>query len=774
LARDDEIQHEQEYVDMLYARLDDMRQSAADRLAQTLLERGESHQARSQRDSIAAAYARTVAELDGVEDGLCFGRLDFLSGDEAKRPMYLGRIGIFADDAEHEPLLIDWRAPAARPFYLATAANPLGVDRRRHLRTRERKVVDVDDEVLNLDRALPDRSDDLTSESALLAAISASRTGRMRDIVATIQAEQDQIIRAQLNGVLVVQGGPGTGKTAVALHRAAYLLYTYRRQLATRGVLVVGPNHTFLRYIAHVLPSLAETGVVLSTLGDLFPGIRATRGEPAAAAEVKGRPAMVEVLTRAVRDRQRVPEQQGLELLVDKQVLVLERAVAEDARAAARRSGRPHNAARQVFDRFVLDALTTQVAEAIGTDPYADDPLGEDDAPGEAMLLGAADLADIRAELAAEPAIRAALDWLWPILTPQDLLADLFCDPAALGSAAPDLTDAERALLVRDPTAPGDPPGERSWTAADVPLLDEAVELLGVDTDQERAQREAERRQREAYAQGALEIAEGSRTLEFEDVESEVLLATDLIDAARLAERQRIAQQLTTAERAAADRQWAYGHIIVDEAQELSPMAWRLLMRRSPSRSMTVVGDIAQTGDLAGAASWESVFAPYVADRWRLAELTVNYRTPAEIMDLASTVLIRVDPSLRAPASVRSTGVSPATVTANGDLAGAVVSAVRAELSELGEGRLGVLVPAAELDPVATAVMSVDPSVAVGTDPDLTATVAVLTVAQSKGLEFDSVIVVDPAGIENASPLGSRDLYVALTRATHRLTLLEP
>jgi DNA helicase IV len=771
----DDLDQEQRYVTTLYERLDGLRRTAADRLAQTLREDGSSHQARSQRDATAALYARTLAELDGVESGLCFGRLDFGEPnieprDPSEAPMYLGRIGIFADTAEHDPLLIDWRAPAARPFYLATAASPLGVRRRRHLRTRDRTVTGVDDEILDLSSADADAASDLTSETTLLAAVTASRTGQMRDIVATIQAEQDHIIRADMNGVLVVPGGPGTGKTAVALHRAAYLLYTYRQQLSTRGVLIVGPNRTFLRYISHVLPSLAETGVVLRTVGDLYPGVRATRSEPPEAAEVKGHPMMVDVLTQAVRDRQRVPEQAGMELLVEvglggKETLILQRADAEDARAAARRSGRPHNEARKIFTRYMLDALTRQLAEAIGTDPYADDPLGGDDAPGDSMLLGAADLADIRAELAAEPAVQEALDWLWPILTPQELLADLFADADAVASAAPALSPAERALLVRSPGG---------WTPADVPLLDEAAEVLGDTESADAARLEAERRRQEEYAQGALEVAEGSRTYEFEDEESEVLLVTDLLDAATLAERQHIVAQLTTAQRAAADRRWAFGHIIVDEAQELSPMAWRLLMRRCPSRSMTVVGDIAQTGDLAGAASWKSVFAPYVADRWRLAELTVNYRTPSEIMALAGIVLASIDPSLKPPASVRSTGSPPRTVTVDGSLVQTVASAVQSELAALGEGRLGVIVPAAHWDSVAAAVRSVAPAASFGADPDLTSPVAVLTVAQGKGLEFDSVIVVDPHGIETGSARGRSDLYVALTRATHRLTLVTP
>ena len=246
---------------MLYERVDQLRNQAEKRLATALHETGGTMQARSERDIAVALYSDQMAQLGGVESGLCFGRLDF----DDNRTSHIGRIGLFDESGDYEPLLVDWRAPVARPFYLATAASPEGVRRRRHIRTRERAVVALDDEVLDLAAAPTDVHTELTGEAALLAAVGAARTGRMRDIVETIQAEQDRIIRSDLGGILVVQGGPGTGKTAVALHRAAYLLYTYRQQLTTRAVLVLGPNATFLRYISQVLPSLAETGVVLAT-----------------------------------------------------------------------------------------------------------------------------------------------------------------------------------------------------------------------------------------------------------------------------------------------------------------------------------------------------------------------------------------------------------------------------------------------------------------------------------------------------------------------------
>src|SRR5262249_21007369 len=284
-----------------------------------------------------------------------------------------------------------WRAPAARPFYLATAASPEGVRRRRHIRTRGRTVVNLDDEVLDVAaaRAAGLTHDELTGESALLGALTASRTGRMQDTVATIQAEQDRIIRSAPAGVLVVQGGPGTGKTAVALHRAAYLLYTYRQQLETRGVLVVGPNATFLRYISQVLPSLAETGVLLCTLGDLFPGVRARRYEPAATAALKGRAEMADVLAAAVEVHQRVPDE-PIEVVVDEHTLVLDKWTCIEVRNRARRSGRQHNLARPLFAQYLLEALTEPMADQIGPDPYAGDPVGADAARRAPRRLGGA------------------------------------------------------------------------------------------------------------------------------------------------------------------------------------------------------------------------------------------------------------------------------------------------------------------------------------------------------------------------------------------------
>src|SRR6266702_165605 len=782
----------------LYDRLDQLRERASARLAGVLRQAGGTPAAQTEREALTVMYRQQLAQLDAAENGLCFGRLEFNDGVRT----YIGRLGMHADNESYDQILMDWRADAARPFYLATAASPGEVRVRRHIKTRARTVLRLDDEVLDLSIADPNRHEGMTGESALLAALNVSRTGRMRDIVETIQVEQDAIIRAGLQGVLVVQGGPGTGKTAVALHRAAYLLYTYRRQLEKRGVLVVGPNATFLRYIGQVLPSLGETSVLLATVGDLMPAITATGAEPAEVARIKGRPGMAQIVASAVRDRQRVPHE-GLEISFEKSRYRLGRQSLSRARERARRSRRPHNLARQIFVREVFDELARVVAGRLGADPL-----------GGANLLGRADIADLRDELRDDPQVRAAIGRLWPVLTPQQLIGDLFASRRLLAAAAPSLPASERELLRR--------PAGSQWTPADIPLLDEAAELLGEDDRAAKAAARQRREQEEAYAEGVLEIIGRD-----EEDDPEILMGADMLDAAGLAARFDNDVYLTPAERAAADRTWAFGHMIVDEAQELSPMAWRALMRRCPSKSMTIVGDVAQTGDVSGSASWSEALGPFVGDRWRLAPLTVNYRTPAEIMTVAADVLARIDPGAAPPRSVRDSGTVPwrLGVEDHAEFAAVAGEAAVALAALTGDGTLAVIGPEGRLAeltasvsaalaetgavlPETGAVGSAAGGSAAGTGgsaavtggsaagtggsaavtggsaagagggeagtgggadgPDLDRPVVVLTVRQAKGLEFDSVLVADPAMILAESPRGLGDLYVALTRATQR------
>ncbi|MFE6974424.1 HelD family protein [Streptomyces sp. NPDC057682] len=723
------MQKEQQFIDRLYDRVDVLRGVAAQQVEDALTPVGNGLQARLERDVQVAERSGLLAALNAVDGSLCFGRIDLTDGTAH----HIGRIGIREDDDAHTPLLIDWRAPVARPFYLATGHTPMGLRRRRHLTTEGRTVTELHDEILDVADTRRTGFEDPSGDTVLLAAVNSARTGRMGDIVRTIQAEQDRIIRAPHQGVMVVEGGPGTGKTAVALHRAAFLLYEHRELLAKRAVLIVGPNPAFLSYIGEVLPALGETGVLLATQAELFPGVRAEGTDTSRSAAVKGGAAMAEALALAVRDRQTLPEP-GAPLIVahDDGDLILDWEIAYEARQAARDTRLPHNLARPHFAFRVIDALTEQLTERIGADPY-----------GGPNFLGPDDIAQLGKAVAVSEAVHEAIDSLWPPLTPEGFLAGYLADPLFV-------PDADADTIRRAP-------GEGGWTPADVPLLDEVAELLGVDDSAERAAAEAERQERIAYAQGVLELSRGSESFEFEDEESELLAAHDIIDAERMAERQEEADHRSAAERAAADRTWAFGHIIVDEAQELSPMAWRLLMRRAPSRSMTLVGDPAQTSEEAGVGAWKEILEPYVGDRFEHVSLRVNYRTPAEIMELAARVRRAQDPSFEPPASVRSTGEAPWLRHTGEDLAGGVARAV-AELTPV-EGRLGVIAPPA----LHAAIAARLDGVTAGAEPDLTRPVVLLGPRQAKGLEFDHVLVVEPA------LFGANDLYVALTRATQRL-----
>jgi DNA helicase IV len=736
------IGQEQSYLDVLYRLLDQARERTERALSGTHGDGGGSgtFQARLERDITAAEQARRLAQLNAVEHGLCFGRTDADPDAGISREfgptLYIGRIGL--RDEDQEPKLIDWRAPAAQPFYAATPRDPSGLIRRRHIYTRNRAVTGVDDEVFDLDRlSEPDRRS-LSGEAMLIASITSGRTGRMTDVVATIQAEQDRVIRSALQGVLVVQGGPGTGKTVAALHRAAYLLYTHRRTLERRGVLVIGPNATFLRYISQVLPSLGETDVVLSSMAELFRGVTAAPDDDPDAAMVKGDARMVNVLRRHVRNLQQVPPG-DLEVTVDGVTMTVPRETVLRARDRARGLRKPHNVARKLFVTDLLGALARAEAQAL------DRSLDPEDVPYA------------RARLWDEVPVRTALDGLWPYLTPQRLVAGLLAAEGAIRQAASGFSATERAALHR----PGTPD---AWTVADVPLLDEAEQLLGTDDSADRRRRRAldrERRAEERYAREVLEITPVGN----EAFGGSTRLA-DLVDASTLADWNRDAgQQLTTAERAWADSSWAYGHVIVDEAQELSAMAWRMVMRRIPTRSMTVVGDVAQRGSAAGARSWAEMLDPYVKGRWREELLTVNYRTPAEIMAVAADVLTAVAPGEQPPESVREEGAPPRAVRGLGQ----VPAVVAQELDGLEDGgRLAVIAPGSRIAELTRAL----PAAVPGDQAEvLDSPVALLTVNQSKGLEFDRVVLVDPAGIASQSPAGGHDLYVAITRATHRLTV---
>ena len=714
---EDELRSERSYVTGLYTRLDAERARVKGRYSAALRSPIDVQNGGTlvERDAEVRALAKRTKRLDVADTGLCFGRLDAVSGER----LYIGRIGLFDEKNDYEPLLLDWRAPAARAFYVATAAHPENMRRRRQFHTLGRHVVDFTDEVLGRP------SGDEGGDAALLAAVNAPRGDGMRDIVATIQAEQDAIIRLDHAGVLVIEGGPGTGKTVVALHRVAYLLYTQRKRMERHGVLVVGPNPAFLNHIGRVLPSLGETDVVFMTTGDFVPGLRVTAEDTPETARLKGSLKIVDVLAAAVADRQRLPEHPLPIKLADVTVRI-DAETAEWARDEARASGLPHNEARAVFREIVTWVLTERAIARIGRGW-----LTRADREAWEQLR-----ANLLAELADHDKFIAAVDELWPILTPENLLAQLYSSPDRLRAAG-----ADQALWRAD----GD-----AWTVSDVPLLDELVDLLGHD----KAADQAAEREREAeaeYAAGVLDLMVSREDLMDDE---DHLLASDLLYAEDLADRfvERDTREL--AERAAADRDWTYGHVVVDEAQELSEMDWRVLMRRCPSRSFTLVGDLAQRRSVAGATSWDTMLEPYVAaharsknstSRWVYRSLSVNYRTPAEIMTVAAALLAQFAPGVQPPDSVRACGVQPWSRRVTDDeLSSAIEEFVRDEA-----GREGT-------------------SVVIGPPGVPGAVVA----SQTKGLEFDSVLVVEPERILADGPRGAAELYVALTRATQRLGVL--
>ncbi|KUI28894.1 helicase [Mycobacterium sp. IS-1742] len=698
---EDELRSERSYVTGLYTRLDGERARAREKYAAAL--RGDG--ALVERDAEVRALANEIQRLDVADDGLCFGRLDADSGER----LYIGRIGLFDRDDDFEPLLLDWRAPLARAFYVATAAHPEGMRRRRQFHTRGRRVLDFTDEVLGRPRG-----DERGGESALLAAVNAPRGEGMRDIVATIQAEQDAIIRLDHSGVLVIEGGPGTGKTVVALHRVAYLLYTQRARIERHGVLVIGPNPAFLDHISRVLPSLGETNVVLMTTGDLVPGLSVTAEDGAEAVALKGSLEILDVLAAAVADRERVPERPLVIELPDVTVQI-DPDTAQWAIDEARGSGLPHNHARRVFRDTVEYVLTERAVSRIGRGWLS----RADKGAWEELR------ADVLEDLADSEQYLAALDQLWPSLTPQQLLSELYESRERLQAAG-----ADERLWRSDGAA---------WTVSDVPLLDELVDLLGRDTAADIAAEKARVAETD-YAEGVLESMVAHEDLMDDE---DLLLATDLMRGEELAERFTERDNRELAERAAADRDWTYRHVVVDEAQELSEMDWRVLMRRCPSKSFTIVGDLAQRRSPAGARSWSEMLEPYVPGRWLYRPLSVNYRTPAEIMAVAAAVLAEFAPAVTPPESVRSTGVPPwRRLVAPDEIASAIADFMQEE--DARDGTCVVIGP-----------------------PDVPGTVAP---ADVKGLEFDAVLLVEPERIFDG-PRGAADLYVALTRATQRLAI---
>ncbi|WP_426737367.1 HelD family protein [Plantibacter sp. 2H11-2] len=741
--QNDAIAEEQDHLD----RLHDVIRSQSDleeRRSELALRAfdGDDDSSFSERDALVAHHRQRMVELRSSSYGLLFGLLE----RETDERHHIGRIGL-RDPESGDQLLLDWRAPASRPFYTATPLRPEGLRLRRRIGTAGRRVTEVHDEVLDTTMLSDDEPSGIGESGALLAALGRARTKHMADIVDTIQAEQDAIIRAPLPGTLLVQGGPGTGKTAVALHRAAYLLYEHRERLMRSVVLIVGPNSTFLDYISRVLPSLGETAVVLVTPATLVPGLDAHAEDSLEAAELKGRLRMADVVARAVRERQ-VPLDEPVTIrIAGDGPLRVTPGVLRRIKAGIERSGTPHNEAKLRFDRAVLTHLIGLEAKRDGFEPRT----GED-----------AD--ERRQELSEEPEVEELLDTMWPILEPAEIIDRLFTDPELLARVAPDHTEEERRLLLREPVAGTDGAGETDWAArltpGDIALVDEAAELIGEDQrpELERQRRAAyERRHDVEYARSVLEMI-GDISIDDEAQDDDYLRS-----AQDLADRQTVEDDRSPAERAASDRTWVYGHVIIDEAQELTPMLLRAVLRRGPNRSMTLVGDINQQSTSATRSSWQELLGPQLP-RWTEELLTVNYRTPEQIMALADPVRLELDPDSPAPVSIRRGEEEPVQLTV--EPAALAPTAVRAAVDAITAhaGIAGVIAPRALLAEIDILLADA------GADR---ARVWTGTARESKGLEFDSVVLVQPDALGGTGHAALSLRYVALTRATQRLTVVD-
>ena len=729
-----EIAAEQAHVDRAYERLADKRGVA--RSAQDDPNDAVPRRLRSARDAARLARAKREADLRIGDLPVCFGRID-LDGGET---WHIGRLGI--DDEEREPIVVDWRAPVSEPFYRATAAAPSGVLRRRHLRCRGATVLEIDDEIL--DRTTASDALPVVGEAALLRAVSRRRTGRMGDIVATIQAAQDEIIRAPLDQALVVQGGPGTGKTAVALHRIAYLVYTHRELLEAKGVLLVGPNATFLRYIESVLPSLGEQGARFRTPATLRDGLEVTATDSWAAARVKGDARMATVLERALAGRQR-PLRRSVEVAFGAHTLRFGVAASRKIVEAAGARPGTHNERRRFVERMVLRQLHRTHLAHVERSRRAGQP------------ATALDRAEFETRARSDRAVVALVDRQWPLLTPEQLIGDLLSRPALLAEAAEGvLTAEEQAAIVDDVTRVG------RWSEADVALVDEAAGPIGPRPVRASKRMVATAEDRDWMADRVL-TALGDE----EDLSFNANMAAEIRDRIREDQVQRVEG---TPARARVGTSFA--HVVVDEAQDLSPMQWRMIARRCPSGSMTVVGDLGQASG-GWRRDWEDVLRDAAPSaKHVVAELTVNYRTPAEVMELAARVLAAADPRLRPPSSIRSTGEPPRFVSVDdGDVASAAARAALASLEAIGAGTVAVIAAAPLHAAIRSALASDERTRGQGSDP-LDDPVALLVPERAKGLEFDAVVVVEPADIAGGDAAGLLSLYVVLTRATHSMTIV--
>lgn len=743
-----QLQEEQGAVDRAYGRLDDLRTQTRSRLdaVRATGSHGSPTQ-RTERDSFASLYEDRLTQLRAVEDRLVFGRLDHRDSSR----QYIGRIGL--SNESHEPILTDWRAEAARPFYEATASNHGTITMRRHIGLSFRTVVSVEDEVLDLNSSQVERAANqgtLAGEGALLASLSSSRTSKMTDIVSTIQAEQDRIIRSDLGHAVVVQGGPGTGKTAVALHRAAYLLYTHRSVLERSGVLIIGPSSSFLRYIDQVLPSLGETGVLSRTIDNLIPGVTAKAKDAPHVARLKGDLRMASVIAAAVRTRERIPSDLP-EVSIDGVTVPMLKVDIQQALSDAHRTRQPHNKARETFASSVLQSLLNRYTNQLNYSPEPDE------------------LSRVRSLIRMNDKIRKTINLAWLPMEPLWLLDNLWSHPALLSRLAPWLTPTDIESLTKPKGSP--------ITTSDIALIDEAMELLGPDPRQmdQQAAQAARRAEEHQFARDTL---------------AQNGIGNGLINSQMLLDNINGLDSQDASQKASEDREWVFGHIVVDEAQELTAMEWRMLIRRCPSRSFTIVGDVAQTSALGGTRSWTKTMNQlFGEDGWDLNELTIDYRNPQEVSELASTVARSEGLHISTVKAVRAVNnsvqrIQTTTEEACINAAGHAGADLAQEFIHAdGSGRIALICTQELVASLRDSVMAQYRELAgekatqiVTNQEDWDKQIVVTSAQGTKGLEFDAVVLVNPERIAENAPsrlVGASDIYVAMTRPTQRLVIVE-
>ncbi len=758
VAHEREIAEEQEFLNLALVALEHMREEAMTMRDNAAVANMRGAGDLVERDVVMSTALTRLDQLAIGDQPLFFGRIDYDVNDEGTRDVYhVGRLAV--SDEQLNALVVDWRAPVAEAFYRATGVESLGLSRRRHVAIRGHEVIGVEDEYFadaNGDLMVPeDEARSATPEGlvdggmalggpgALLAALGRARTGRMGDIIATIQGEQDRIIRNPLAGILLVQGGPGTGKTAVALHRAAYLLFTHRSTLERQGVLVVGPNPLFLNYIENVLPSLGESGVTLATISELVTNVEVGARESEELDQLKGDIRMVKVLARALRTRQH-PLRDDVEIPVGRAILNLKATWSKDIVERARRRPGNHNQRRSAVGRELALRMANEYHSRFVKN--SDEEISQVN-----------ELADA---IRATQQFKIALQRIWPRLTGQDLLHDLFGAPALIRAAAKDiLNDEEIAMLHRPRSVNLE---DVLWTKADAALIDEARILLG-----------PRKKPRPKPKPGDSGILEG---VDLDAYAGNVRQAA-LREAERLAPAQ--SQELDEAEFV------TYGHIVVDEAQDLSPMELRVLKRRDLTGSMTIVGDMGQATTAGSSASWNAVLEVLEPRREPArVDLTVSYRTPEEVLNFAEPTLKAASPDLEAPKPVRRAGTEPTVeVVAQSEFAVTLSAAVKRECENVHPGRVAVIVTGPRVDEIvsilnAAGLDAIDPREM--ESRGLSADLVVLAAEGANGLEFDATVVVEPGEIARRgsgaskaiTSRGLRTLYVAMTRPTRRLAIV--